>query len=143
MRGADALVRTLEREGTETIFSLSGNQIMPIFDACLETGLRLVHTRHEAAAGFMAEGHAQISGKVGVALVTAGAGLGNAIAPLLTARSSQTPLLLLSGDSPAGMDGMGTFQEMDQVGLTASATKLRLAPGWLSVQLSSRATLNS
>lgn len=124
MRGADALMRTLQSEGVDVIFSLSGNQIMPIFDASIETDVRLVHTRHEAAAGFMAEGHAQISGRVGVALVTAGAGLGNAISPLLTARASQTPLLLLSGDSPVAKDGQGAFQEMDQVALTASITKL-------------------
>ena len=124
MRGADAVMQTLEDEGVEIVFALSGNQIMPLFDASLDTGVRFVHTRHEAAAGYMAEGYAQISGRVGVALVTAGAGLGNAISPLLTARASQTPLLLLSGDSPAGRDGAGTFQEMDQVALTASATKL-------------------
>ncbi len=123
MRVADVLAETLAEAGTEVIFALSGNQIMPIFDACLDRPIRLVHTRHEAAAGFMAEGYAQISGKVGVALVTAGAGLGNAISPLLTARASQTPLLLISGDSPVGMDGKGTFQEMDQVALTRSATK--------------------
>ena len=124
MRGADLLAKCLKDAGTETIFALSGNQIMSVFDACLDTSIRLVHTRHEAAAAFMAEGYAQISGKPGIALVTAGAGLGNAIAPLMTARASQTPLLLLSGDSPAGLDGKGAFQEMDQVALTASLTKM-------------------
>lgn len=124
MRAADALARTLDAQGTDVVFALSGNQIMPIFDALLDTPIRVVHTRHEAAAGYMAEAHAQISGKVGVALVTAGAGLGNAISPLLTARASQTPLLLLSGDSPAASDGTGAFQEMDQVAVTASITKL-------------------
>ncbi|MFC3616142.1 thiamine pyrophosphate-binding protein [Lutimaribacter marinistellae] len=124
MRGADVLVRTLEQAGTEIIFALSGNQIMPVFDACLDSSVRIVHTRHEAATGFMAEGYAQSRGTLGVALVTAGAGLGNAISPLMTARASQTPLLLLSGDSPVRLDGQGAFQEMDQVGLTASVTKL-------------------
>lgn len=126
MRGADAAVAALRDLGCDTIFALSGNQIMPLFDACLDADIRLVHTRHEAAAGFMAEGHAQITGRPGVALVTAGAGLGNAIAPLLTARASQTPLILLSGDSPVAKDGTGAFQEMDQVALTASLTKLSL-----------------
>lgn len=123
-------MRALQDAGTEVIFALSGNQIMPVFDACFDTSIRLVHTRHEAAAGFMAEGYAQISGKVGIALVTAGAGLGNAIAPLMTARASQTPLLLLSGDSPQGLDGQGAFQEMDQVAMTASLTKMsrRIGP---------------
>lgn len=124
MRGADALAQTLSRLGCKTIFALSGNQIMPIFDACLDAGIRLVHTRHEAATGYMAEGFAQVTGQPGVALVTAGAGLGNAIAPLITAHASQTPLILLSGDSPTELDGRGAFQEMDQVALTRSLTKL-------------------
>lgn len=124
MRGADALVAILKAHGVDTVFALSGNQIMPVFDACLDAGIRLIHTRHEAAAGFMAEGYAQASGRIGVALVTAGGGLANAIAPLMTAHASQTPLLLLSGDSPVGQDGTGAFQEMDQVALTRSLTKL-------------------
>ncbi len=123
MRGADAVMRTLAAHGVTDIFALSGNQIMPLFDASLDAGLRLYHTRHEAAAVYMAEGYAQITGSVGVALVTAGAGLGNALGPLLTARASDTPMLLLSGDSPVARDGQGAFQEMDQVGLTRSLTK--------------------
>ncbi len=122
-RGADVVMRALAAQGVRDIFALSGNQIMPLFDASLDAGLRLYHTRHEAAAVYMAEGYAQITGGVGVALVTAGAGLGNAIGPLLTARASDTPVLLLSGDSPVARDGQGAFQEMDQVALTASLTK--------------------
>lgn len=122
-RGCDRVMQVLAMQGVTDIFALSGNQIMPLFDASLDADIRLYHTRHEGAAVFMAEGYAQLTGKVGVALVTAGAGLGNAIGPLLTARASDTPILLLSGDSPVGRDGQGAFQEMDQVGLTQSATK--------------------
>ncbi|MFP7572106.1 thiamine pyrophosphate-binding protein [Marivita sp. S2033] len=123
MRGADIVMQTLARRGVSDIFALSGNQIMPLFDASLDAGIRLYHTRHEAATVYMAEGHAQITGGVGVALVTAGAGLGNALGPLLTARASDTPVLLISGDSPVAQDGNGAFQEMDQVALTQSLTK--------------------
>lgn len=126
MRAADVLIQVLKARGVSTVFALSGNQIMPIFDAALGSGIRLVHVRHEAAAGYMAEGYAQISGEVGVALVTAGAGLTNAASALMTAKASQTPLLLISGDSPAGQDGAGAFQEMDQTGLTTSLTKRSL-----------------
>ena len=124
MRGADAVVEVLHGAGCTHIFTLSGNQIMPIFDACLNRNIRLVHARHEAAAGYMAEGYAQISGKPGIALVAAGAGLGNAIAPLITSKASQTPLVLLSGDSPVSHDGKGAFQEMNQITLTESVAKL-------------------
>ncbi|MGR3755692.1 MAG: thiamine pyrophosphate-binding protein [Tranquillimonas sp.] len=126
MRGADLLVQTLAAAGVSRIFSLSGNQIMPIYDACLEAGMPIIHVRHEAAALYMAEAHAQLTGEVGVALVTAGAGAANALAPLLTAAQSETPVLLLSGDSPLAQDGTGAFQEMDQVGMTAPLTKLSL-----------------
>lgn len=122
-RGADVVMQTLAAHGVRDIFALSGNQIMPLFDASLDAGIRLYHTRHEAATVYMAEGYAQLSRGLGVALVTAGAGLGNALGPLLTARASDSPVLLLSGDSPVARDGQGAFQEMDQVALTQSLTK--------------------
>ena len=128
MRGADLLVQTLKAAGVSRIFSLSGNQIMPVYDACFGHGIEIVHTRHEAAAVFMAEAHAQVSGEVGVALVTAGGGLANALGPLFTASESETPVLLLSGDSPISQDGRGAFQEMDQVPMTAPVTKLSFRP---------------
>lgn len=122
-RGADVVMQVLAAQGVRDVFALSGNQIMPLFDASLDAGIRLYHTRHEAATVYMAEGYAQLSRGLGVALVTAGAGLGNALGPLLTARASDTPVLLLSGDSPVARDGQGAFQEMDQVALTRSLTK--------------------
>lgn len=123
MRGADVLVQTLQAYDVATIFALSGNQIMPVFDAVLDSEIRLVHTRHEAATVYMAEAYAQLSGQLGVALVTAGGGLGNAAGALIAAQSSDTPILLLSGDSPVAVDGCGAFQEMDQTGLTDGLTK--------------------
>lgn len=128
MRGADLLVKTLATAGITRIFALSGNQIMPIFDACLDAGIEIIHTRHEAAAVFMAEAYAQLTGTVGVAMVTAGAGAANALGPLFTCSESETPVLLLTGDSPIGQDGMGAFQELDQVPMTAPVTKLSFRP---------------
>ena len=127
-RGADLLVRTLKAAGVTRIFSLSGNQIMPIYDACLTEGIEIIHTRHEAAALYMAEAYAQITGTVGVALVTAGAGAANAVGPLFTCSESETPVLLLTGDSPVGQDGRGAFQELDQVPMTAPVTRLSTRP---------------
>lgn len=122
-RGADLLVQSLARAGVDTIYSLSGNQIMPVYDACLSAGIEIIHTRHEAAAVFMAEAHAQLTGGVGVALVTAAPGAANAIGPLYTARQSESAVLLLTGDSPLALDGRGAFQEMDQVAMSAPLTK--------------------
>lgn len=126
IRGADALVRSLQDAGVRCVFSLSGNQIMPVYDALLDSDIRLVHVRHEAAAVYMAEAWAQLTGQIGVALVTAGAGFGNALGALISAQASETPLVLLSGDSPRGQDGMGAFQEMDQVAMARPVTKLAL-----------------
>lgn len=123
MRAADALIQTLTANGVDRIFALSGNQIMPIFDACLTAGMAITHCRHEAAAVYMAEGHAQLTGQVGVALVTAGAGFGNTIGALMSARASDTPLLLLSGDAPRAQDRRGAFQELDQCTIAGPVTK--------------------
>ncbi len=123
-RGADLLVQGLQQAGVSAVFSLSGNQIMPVYDALLGSGIRLIHVRHETAAVYMAEAWAQLTGQVGVALVTAGAGLGNALGALVSAQASETPVLLLSGDSPRAQDGMGAFQELDQAAMARPVTKL-------------------
>lgn len=124
MRGADLLVGSLAAAGVSKIFSLSGNQIMPVYDACIGSSIEIVHTRHEAAAVFMADAWAQLTGEIGVALVTAGPGLLNALGALYTARRSESPVLLLSGDSPRAQDGMGAFQEVDQIAFCTLLTKL-------------------
>ncbi len=134
MRGADILVQTLAKAGVRRIFGLSGNQIMPIFDACIDAGIEIVHTRHEAAAVFMADAFAQLTGQVGIALVTAAPGFANALGPLYSARASESPVLLLSGAAPIAQDGMGAFQELAQAEMAAAVTKL-------SFRASSAATL--
>ena len=83
-RGADIVAETLARLECRTVFTLSGNHIMPIFDAALETGLDLVHVRHEAAAVHMADAYGRLTGKPGIALVTGGPGHANAAAALAT-----------------------------------------------------------
>jgi acetolactate synthase-1/2/3 large subunit len=124
MRGADLLVQALAVAGVKKIFSLSGNQIMPIYDACVDAGIEIIHTRHESAAVFMADAWAQLTGQVGVCLVTAAPGAANALGPLFTARHSESPIVLLTGDSPLSQDGKGAFQELDQVPMTQPLTKL-------------------
>jgi acetolactate synthase-1/2/3 large subunit len=125
---SSALIQTLANNGVEVIFSLSGNQIMPLFDACIDANIRIIHTRHEGAAVYMAEAYAQLSGKLGVALVTAGPGLLNAVSALYSAARSETPILLISGDAGLGMDGRGGFQELDQCTITAPITKYSARP---------------
>lgn len=123
MRGADAVIRTLIRAGTDHIFTLSGNHIMPLFDAAVDLSVSLVHTRHEAAAVHMADAYARVSGKVGIAMVTGGPGHANAVGALYTALAGETPLLLLSGHAPLSELGQGSFQELDQAAMAAPVTK--------------------
>ncbi len=123
MTGAASVVKALKACGVRTIFSLSGNQIMPVFDACIDAGIRIVHVRHEAAAVYMADAWAQLTGEIGVAMLTAGPGLANGLAPLYAAKLAESPVLLLSGDSALAQDGRGAFQELDQVALTRPVVK--------------------
>ena len=123
-----ALIETLANHGVEVIFSLSGNQIMPLYDACIDSNIRIIHTRHEASAVYMAEAYAQMSGKIGVALVTAGPGLLNAVSALYSAARSESPVLLISGDAALSMDGRGGFQELDQISVTSPIVKHGLRP---------------
>lgn len=128
MRGADLLVKTLSAAKVDVIFSLSGNQIMPVYDACIDAGIRIVHVRHEGAAVYMAEAYAQLTGRVGVAMITAAPGFASGLGPLFMARMGENPVLLLSGDSPVGQDGKGAFQELDQVAISRPLTKFSDRP---------------
>ncbi len=120
-RGADLVADALTAAGVKTVFSLSGNQIMPIYDALLDTPARIVHFRHENAAVFAAEAYAQATGEVGIALLTAGPGFANALSAMYSARMSETPVVVLTGDAPLSQTGAGAFQEMAQ---TAAATTM-------------------
>lgn len=128
MLGSELIIRSLHRLGVKTIFSLSGNQIMPLYDACIDAGIRIVHVRHEAAAVFMADAWAQITGELGVAMLTAAPGITNGLAPLYSASQAESPVLVISGDSSVSEDGSGAFQELDQVSITTPLTKLSVRP---------------
>ena len=124
LRGADVLARTLAASGTRTLFSLSGNHVMPVFDAALEARLSIVHVRHEAAAVHMADAWGRLTGEPGVALVTGGPGHANAVSALYTALAADSPLVLISGHAPLGELGRGAFQEMRQADVAAPLAKL-------------------
>ena len=99
MTGAEALTRQLLSEGVDTVFALPGVQIMSAFDALYahRDAIRLIHSRHEQATTYMADGYAKASGKPGVAMVVPGPGALNAAAGLATAYASSSPVLLISG----------------------------------------------
>jgi acetolactate synthase I/II/III large subunit len=120
----------LQAAGVRRLFTLSGNHIMPVFDAALDAGIELIHTRHEAAAVHMADAWARLTGEVGVALVTGGPGHANAVSALYTASMAESPVLLLSGHAPQSQLGLGAFQEMQQAEIARPLTKA----AWTSAQ---------
>ena len=91
--GAAHLVAALIESGVERLFSLSGNQILSVYDACLDAGLEIIHVRHEAAAVHMADAWGRLTGRPGVALLTAGPGHANGLSALFVARQAESPLV--------------------------------------------------
>jgi acetolactate synthase-1/2/3 large subunit len=121
--GADVVVEALEAAGVRHLFSLSGNQILSLYDATVGRGLSILHTRHEAAAVHMADAWGRLTEEPGVALVTAGPGHCNAVSALYGALMAESPVVLLSGHAPTGQLGRGAFQEMDQAAVAAPVCK--------------------
>ncbi|MDP6823578.1 MAG: thiamine pyrophosphate-binding protein [Dehalococcoidia bacterium] len=111
MTGAEALRRSLEAEGVDTVFALPGVQIMAAFDALRDSqSIRLVSTRHEQTTAYMADGYARVARRPGVALVVPGPGALNATAAVGTAYAASSPVLLISGQIPSGTLGKGDGQ---------------------------------
>jgi acetolactate synthase-1/2/3 large subunit len=123
LRGADIVAQSLTRLGCKRVFTLSGNHIMSIFDAALETTLDLVHVRHEAAAVHMADAWGRLTGEPGIALVTGGPGHANAVGALYTALGAESPMVLLSGHAATWELGRGGFQEIRQADMAAPVSK--------------------
>ena len=117
MNGADALLRSLEAEGVETVFGIPGGAILPTYDALARgTTIRHVLARHEQGAGHMAEGYARASGRVGVAFATSGPGATNLVTPIADAWMDSTPLVCVTGQVRSHLIGTDAFQECDITG---------------------------
>ena len=123
MRVADLVISSIIEAGTNTLFSLSGNQIMALYDGAFDQDINIIHARHESAAVFMADGYARSSQRTGVALCTAGPGFTNALGALFPLKCSESPVLLITGDSPLKLDGQGAFQELAQTAISAPLVK--------------------
>jgi acetolactate synthase I/II/III large subunit len=123
LRGADIVVRTLERAGHTDIFTLSGNHIMSLFDAAIDSKLSLMHVRHEAATVHMADAYGRLTGRPGIAWVTGGPGHANAVGALFTALGQETPVVLISGHTETDQLGRGGFQELRQVDMATPVCK--------------------
>lgn len=123
--GAEALMRSLEHEGVETIFGYPGGAIMPSYDALFDHHGTLNHilVRHEQGAAHAAQGYARASGKVGVCLVTSGPGATNTVTGIADAMIDSTPIVVIAGQVGKAFLGTDAFQEVDLLGITQPITK--------------------
>ena len=123
-----AVVAALERAGIRHAFTVPGESFLEILDALTDSRIRLVAARHEAGAGFMAEGYGQLEGIPAACLVTRAVGTANLSIALHTARANSTPLVAIAGQVPRTFRGRDAFQEADLVatfgGLCKAAAEL-------------------
>jgi len=127
MRGADALIRALERAGVEEVFGIPGGACLPIYDALHDSPIRHRLMRHEAAAGHAAEGYARASGRIGVALGTSGPGATNLVTAIADAAMDSVPTLFITGQVKTTLRGTNAFQEADVIGITQPLVKHSIA----------------
>ena len=117
MNGADLLVQELEARGVPFISVLCGNGLNPLLESAKRSGLRLVDTRNEQAASYIADAYARLTRRVGVCAVSSGVAHVNALAGVLNAYYDGAPMLLITGASHSNDLGRGAFQDLDQVTL--------------------------
>jgi acetolactate synthase-1/2/3 large subunit len=123
LTGAQALIKSLEAQGTEIIFGLPGGAILPVYDPIIDSTIRHVLVRHEQGAGHMAEGYAHATGRPGVAMVTSGPGATNIVTPISDAYMDSIPLVVVTGQVATAAIGTDAFQECDITGITMGITK--------------------
>src|SRR6202790_3206641 len=120
---ASLIARLLKQRGIKRVFALCGGHIMPIWMRLDAEGIRIIDVRDERAAVHMAQAHAELTGELGVALVTAGPGMTNAITGIANAHVSRAPILVLSGGNPRPQENRGGLQDMDHRQLVRSITR--------------------
>ncbi len=120
---AGLIARTLKARGVKHVFALCGGHIMPIWMRLDAEGIRIIDVRDERSAVHMAQAHAELTGELGVALVTAGPGFTNAITGIANAHVSHAPVLILSGTVTRPQENRGALQDLDQPQLVRSITR--------------------
>ena len=124
MTGAQALVKSLENVGAETVFGIPGGAILPAYDPLFDSpNVRHILVRHEQGAGHAAEGYAMVTGKVGVCMATSGPGATNLVTPLADAHMDSVPIVAITGQVGSAAIGTDAFQEADIRGITMPITK--------------------
>jgi acetolactate synthase-1/2/3 large subunit len=123
LSGAKCLMEALQHQKVSTIFGLPGGQIMPVYDALLDSGIRHILVRHEQSAVHMADGYARASGRTGVCMATSGPGATNLVTGIANAYMDSSPVVAFTGQVPRQQIGTDAFQEADIIGITTPITK--------------------
>ena len=124
LHGGALLARMLRKQGIDRIFSLNGGHISLIYDACIDEGIRIIDVRHEEAAGHMAHAFARTTGKIAVAVVSAGPGVTNIVTAVANAFEGGCPMLVIGGKAPLRQFELGALQDIPQAEIMAPITKL-------------------
>ena len=123
MKASDLFVKSLENEGVEYIFGVPGEENLDFLDSLKESNIKLILTRHEQGAGFMAATYGRLTGKPGICLATLGPGATNFTTPAAYAQLGAMPMMMLTGQKPIKKSKQGRFQIVDIVDLFRSITK--------------------
>ena len=124
LRGAEIMVKALQAEGVKYVWGYPGGAVLHIYDAIYkQDSFQHVLVRHEQAAVHAADGYARATGEVGVALVTSGPGVTNAVTGIATAYMDSIPMVIITGQVPVAAIGLDAFQECDTVGITRPIVK--------------------
>ena len=124
LSGAEITLRCLQLEGVEYIFGYPGGAVLPLYDEIFKQDkIKHILVRHEQAAVHAADAYARSNGKVGVALVTSGPGVTNAVTGIATAHMDSIPMVIVTGQVPTHAIGLDAFQEVDTVGITRPCVK--------------------
>jgi acetolactate synthase-1/2/3 large subunit len=124
VHGGKLAARALKAAKVDVIFTLSGGHIMPIYDGCLDEGIRVIDVRHEQAAVHAADAWARCNpGRVGVAAITAGPGVTDGVTGIANAWRANSPILVFGGQGPFENLRRGSLQEMDHLGVVRPITK--------------------
>ncbi|MBZ0287428.1 MAG: acetolactate synthase, partial [Anaerolineae bacterium] len=121
--GGELVARALAAQGVSAIYTLCGGHVMPIYDGSVNNNIAVIDTRHEQAAAHAADAHARLTRNIGVAVVTAGPGVTDAVTGIANAYEARSPVILLGGAAPLRTKGMGALQEMPQIGMFKDITK--------------------
>jgi acetolactate synthase-1/2/3 large subunit len=123
MRGGTLAAKWLKTQGVQTIFALCGEHVLPFLDACADEDIEVIGCRHEMNAVLAAEAYAKVTGRPGIACVTAGPGVTNAVTGLAVANTSGSPVMLIAGRTSTSKRYTGAFQDIDGKAVVGAVTK--------------------